>query len=92
MKVREIMTNDDVSAAMATMRRARVRQLPVVSDGGKIESIVALNDLVLPASRKRLEIDYDEVMNTVQAVSEHRGRKPAEPEKLKFPPIPVAVA
>ena len=92
---RELQTctaNDDVSAAMATMRRAKVRRLPVVSDGGKIAGIVALNDLVLAASRKRFEIDYDEVMNTIQAVSEHRGRKPAEPEKLKFPPIPVAVA
>jgi len=83
--------DDDVNAAMAAMRRAKVRRLPVVSDG-KIEGIVALNDLVLAASRKRFEIDYDEVMNTVQTVSEHRSVKPAEPEKLKFPSIPVAVA
>lgn len=85
-------TDEDVNAAMAAMRRARVRRLPVVSDGGKLEGIIAINDLVLAANRKHFEIDYDEVMNTVQAISEHRGRKPAEPEKMKFPPIPVAVA
>jgi CBS domain-containing protein len=84
--------DDDVNAAMAAMRRAKVRRLPVVSDGGKLEGIIALNDLVLVASRKRFEIDYDEVMNTVQAVSEHPGRKSAEPEQIKFPPIRVAVA
>jgi CBS domain-containing protein len=92
---RELQTctaNDDVSAAMAAMRRARVRRLPVVSADGKIEGIVALNDLVLAANRTRFDIDYDEVMNTVRAVSEHRGAKPAEAEKLKFPSIPVAVA
>jgi CBS domain-containing protein len=92
---RELQTctaDDDVTAAMAAMRRAKVRRLPVVSDGRKLEGIVALNDIVLAAGRGFFDIDYDEIMNTVQAISEHRGRKRAGPEKLKFPAIPVVVA
>jgi CBS domain-containing protein len=84
-------TDDGVNAAMAAMRRAKVRRLPVVS-GGKLAGILALNDLVLAAERRKFEVDYDEVMDTVKAVSEHRDRKPAAAERLKFPSIPVAVA
>ena len=92
---REVQTctpDDSVETAMATMRRAKVRRLPVVSDGGKVEGMVALNDLVLAADRKRWEVDYDQVVDTIRAVSEHRGCKPSEPEKFKLPPIPVVVA
>jgi CBS domain-containing protein len=84
--------DDDVHTAMAIMRRAKVRRLPVVSDGGVLEGIIALNDIVLAADRKHGAIDYDDVMDTVKAVSEHRGHKPAQPAKLSFPPIAVAVA
>lgn len=51
---------------MAIMRRAKVRRLPVVSKGGKLEGLVALNDIVLAAGRKHGAIDYEEVMNTVK--------------------------
>jgi CBS domain-containing protein len=91
-KLQTCTIDDDVSAAIATMRRAKVHRLPVVSGGGKLEGILALNDLVLAARRKRFDIDYDEVMNTLKAISEHRSTKPAEPEELKFSPISVAVA
>ena len=85
--------DDDIHTAMGIMRRAKIHRLPVVSDGGKLEGIVALNDLVLAAERKHGEIDYEEVMNTMKAVSEHRAHhKPATAETIKFPPIPVAVA
>ena len=89
---REVQTcsaDEDIARAMLTMRRAKVRRLPGVSNGGKLEGIVALNDLALATERKR-EIDQQEVLETMRAVSQHRGQK--EPEKLKFPAIPVAVA
>src|SRR6185503_13260431 len=92
---REVQTcapDDGVDAAMAIMRRAKVHRLPVVAGEGKLEGIVALNDLVLAAGRKKGEIGYEEVMNTIKAVSEHRGHKPAEPTKLELSSIPVAVA
>lgn len=84
----------DVHAAMAAMRRAKVRRLPVLEEG-KLEGILALNDLVEAVDRKRADIDYEEVMNTVKAVSEHRKHKPAAKAAAapaSFPAIPVAVA
>lgn len=81
--------DNDVHTAMAVMRRAKVRRLPVINDEGKIEGIIALNDIVLAAERKHGAIGYEEVMNTIEAVSEHRGHK-ALPAKLTSPPIAVA--
>ncbi len=82
-KVGEIATHDvqtcspedDVNSAMAGMRRAKVHRLPVVGVGGKLVGIVALNDLALAASRKQFEIDYDGVMDTLRAISDHRDGK-----------------
>src|SRR5690349_4045704 len=76
-KVETCAAGDDVHTAMATMRRARVRRLPVVDEGGKIEGILAVNDLVLAVERKHGPIDYEDVLNTVKAVSEHRIRNHA---------------
>jgi CBS domain-containing protein len=83
----------DVHQALAIMRRAKVRRLPVVANG-KLEGILALNDLVLAAERRPGGVDYEEVMNTLKAVSEHRGHKPAVSSVAPtvWPPIPVAVA
>jgi CBS domain-containing protein len=67
--------SDDVHSAMAEMRRTKVRRLPVVGADGKLEGIITLNDVVLAAERKHGEIEYEEVMNTVKAVSEHRTHK-----------------
>jgi CBS domain-containing protein len=83
--------DEDVHTAMAVMRRAKVHRLPVVNDEGKMEGVIALNDIVLAAERKHGAIDYEEVMNTIKAVSEHRGHK-ALPAKLTSPPIAVATA
>jgi CBS domain-containing protein len=48
---REVQTcepDDDVHTAMAIIRRAKVRRLPVVEDG-KLAGILALNDIILAA-------------------------------------------
>jgi CBS domain-containing protein len=84
----------DVHTAMAAMRRAKVRRLPVVADG-KIAGILALNDIVLAVNRKRGAIDYEEVMDTIKAVSEHRTHKPEAASAAAgygHPPVPVFVA
>lgn len=90
-EVQTCTSDEDVHGAMAAMRRVKVHRVPVVSDEGKLEGILALNDLVLAAERKHGEIDYEEVMNTVKAVSEHRGHKQLEPEKVMLL-RPAAVA
>lgn len=84
--------DDDISAAMAVMRRAKVRRLPAVGKGGRLEGILAFNDLVLAADRNRTDIDYDEVMITIRAVSEHGDRKTVTAQQAKSYGVPVAAA
>jgi len=86
--------DDDVNTAMAIMRRAKVRRLAVVDDG-KLAGMLALNDIILAAEPRYGTVDYEEVMTTMKAVSEHRGaKKPAAPSVVptQWPPIPVPVA
>jgi CBS domain-containing protein len=66
----------DVHAAMAIMRRAKVRRLPVF-ENGKLSGMLALNDIVEAADRKHGDLDYEQVVNTLKAVSEHRPHKAA---------------
>lgn len=73
--------NDDIHTAMATMRRAKVRRLPVVQDGADVVGLLSLNDLILAAERRHGAIEYQEVMNTIKAVSEHRAQPVAETPK-----------
>lgn len=82
----------DVHAAMAIMRRAKVRRLPVAQDG-RLEGILTLNDLVLAADRKHAGVDYDEVMNTMKAICEHTAAKHAASAAAgQRPATPVAAA
>lgn len=66
--------NAELHTAMSVMRRAKVRRLPVVDDG-KLKGILALNDIVEAVDRKHRDIDYEEFMNTMKAICEHRGHK-----------------
>ena len=70
--------DNDVDTAMATMRRAQVRRLPVIEDG-RLVGILALNDIILAAAHKYAPVDADGVMNTMRAVSEHRSPKAEAP-------------
>jgi CBS domain-containing protein len=91
---REVQTcapNADLDKAMATMRAGKIRRLPVVEDG-RLEGILALNDIVRAADRRRANIDFEEVVNTMKAVCEHRGQKQAAAAATSRPPIPAAVA
>ncbi len=85
--------DDDVDIAMAIMRRAQVRRLPVTQDG-KLAGILALNDIILAAAHKYAPVDADGVMNTMRAVSEHRGSKSEAPSVTPshWPTTPVVVA
>jgi CBS domain-containing protein len=68
--------DDDVSSAMRTMQENRVRRLPVVNAKGKLQGILCLNDIVLRAEtakgRSAPDISYDDAMNTLKAICEHR--------------------
>jgi CBS domain-containing protein len=66
---------EDISAALKTMRREKVRRLPVVGKDGKLAGILSINDIVLrvgePKGRQAPEIPYEDVMSTFKAVCEH---------------------
>src|SRR5262249_58590859 len=48
-KLATCMPEDDVHAAMATMRQARVRRLPVVGFRNTLLGIISINDIALAA-------------------------------------------
>lgn len=68
-------SDDDISAALRTMRRQKVRRLPVVGKNGKLAGILSLNDIVLRAGEGRGKqapgIPFEDVMDTFKAVCEH---------------------
>jgi CBS-domain-containing membrane protein len=55
--VREVMENnvhtcspdDDIQAALTTMKRHRIRRLPVVDDHGRLQGVLSFDDVVLRA-------------------------------------------
>jgi CBS domain-containing protein len=63
--------DDDVRTALKTMRKDRVRRLPVLSDDGVLKGILSLNDVVLHAQKGNKELDYDDVVSTFKAICEH---------------------
>jgi CBS domain-containing protein len=58
---------DDVKAALATMRQARVRRLPVVGFGGTVLGILSINDILLAAGAGK-EVGNEDVVQTLQAI------------------------
>lgn len=65
--------DDDLHRALELMRRYKVRRLPVTDAEHHLKGILSLNDIVLRADRVHPEeLSYDEVLNTMKAVCEHR--------------------
>jgi CBS domain-containing protein len=69
--------DEDLKAALKTMRQEKVRRLPVVNDSGILQGILSLNDIVLRAEEakgKRIpELSYEDVISTIKAICEHRS-------------------
>lgn len=68
--------DEDIRAALKTMRHARVRRLPVINAAGSLEGFLSLNDIVLRAEEEKArhhpELSYEDAMSTFKAVCEHR--------------------
>jgi CBS domain-containing protein len=62
--------DDDVRSALDTMRREKVRRLPVVGNDGIIQGVLSMDDLVhLAGDRSRMaELTYEDVLNTFKAI------------------------
>jgi CBS domain-containing protein len=66
---------DDVHAALTTMKRARVRRLPVVGFGGTVLGVVSMNDILLAAGPAK-PVRSDEVVDTLQGICAHHHPVP----------------
>lgn len=58
---------DDVQKALATMKHARVRRLPVVGFGGTVRGILSMNDILLAAGSGK-EVTSEDVVATLRAI------------------------
>ena len=67
--------DEDIKSALKTMRRERVRRLPVIGSDGRLAGILSVNDIVLHAEegkgKQAPEISYDDIVSTFKAVCEH---------------------
>jgi CBS domain-containing protein len=66
---------DELHAALATMRQHRVRRLPVEGFGGTVSGILSMNDILLAAGASKPVRDA-EVVNTLQAIGGHHHPAP----------------
>ena len=61
---------DDVQTALATLKQARVRRLPVVGPDGSVVGILSVNDILLAAGPGKA-VGNEEVVETLQAICAH---------------------
>jgi CBS domain-containing protein len=66
---------DDVRAALATMKQRRVRRLPVEGFGGTVLGIVSMNDILL-AIGPNGSVGGDEIVDTLQTICAHHHPLP----------------
>jgi CBS-domain-containing membrane protein len=72
---------DEVQLALMTMRKEKVRRLPVVNDKGMLQGILSTNDIILhteeDGGKGAPVLSYGEVISTQKAICEHRHSKSA---------------
>ena len=66
---------DDIKAALATMKQARVRRLPVVGFGGTVLGLLSMNDVLLAAGADK-PVRSEDVVETLQAICTHHHLLP----------------
>lgn len=67
-------SSDDIHAALKIMRSRKIRRLPVVDEGGKLEGILSLSDLILYARHEdgsRPDLSYEDVMGVLRSIYCH---------------------
>ena len=70
--VHAVKPDDDVRVAMRTMRKHKVRRLPVVDREQRLTGIVSINDLAIAASPSQADsVPAQEFLETVQAICAH---------------------
>lgn len=68
--------DDDVRAALETMRENKIRRLPVVASDGTLDGMLSMNDIVLRAEdgkdKTGSNISYADVVKTYKAICQHQ--------------------
>lgn len=67
--------DDDVHAALATMKQHRVRRLPVEGFGGTVSGVISMNDILLAAGDRK-PVTGAEVVDALQAICAHHHPSP----------------
>lgn len=81
---------DPIGRALQLMRRWRVRRLPVLDRDGVLLGILTLNDVALrvtPAGTPNGGPSWDDLVRTLQAISERQRPAPPAPWKPASAPI-----
>jgi CBS domain-containing protein len=58
------------------MKQFRVRRVPVLDAGGRLQGVLSLNDIVLASSEKR-EPKASDIVSTMAAICAHRSLQTA---------------
>jgi CBS domain-containing protein len=67
--------DDDVQAALATMKQHCVRRLPVEGFGGTVMGVISMNDILLAAGPRKPVRDAD-VADTLRTICAHHHPAP----------------
>jgi len=72
--IHAVKSDDDVRVALRTMRKHRVRRLPVVDHQQRLSGILSINDLALRASPGLPDgVPAQEFLETLQAICAHEN-------------------
>jgi CBS domain-containing protein len=74
-KVASCAPEDDVHAALAIMKQARVRRLPVVGFGETVLGILSMNDILLAAGADK-GVSSEDVVDALQGICAHHHPVP----------------
>jgi CBS domain-containing protein len=76
--IHAVKPDDDVRVALRTMRKHRVRRLPVVDQQQRLTGIVSINDLAINASSTLPDsVPAQELLETLQAICAHEKHQAA---------------
>ena len=76
--------NDDVHSALKTLRQHQIRRMPVIGADAKLAGILCLDEIVLHAQKTegKARVTYEDVVNTMKAICEHRPAEASKPATM----------
>jgi CBS domain-containing protein len=75
-KVATCAPDDDVRAALATMKQSRVRRLPVVGFGDTVTGILSMNDILRATAAGKKGLANDAIVEALGAICAHHHPAP----------------